>query len=128
MNKEMKCCNGLGLFGKCGRGTKKGCTGAHCKCMNIGNSCPNMHYVDCFEHYIHIEFVEEVNQPQSMDIKKAVEILQKELRKDKGFYYAYQANIAVAMQDAYKEVSDKEDIHRISNIGASKFLDLFISQ
>jgi len=54
----MKCCGGLGLFGKCGRGTKKGCSGIHCKCMQP--DCPNMHYVDCFAHYIHVEY----NEPQ----------------------------------------------------------------
>lgn len=64
---------------------------------------------------------------EQITIKKAAEQLQEELRNDKDLYYAYQANIAVAMQDAYKEVSDKEDIHRISNIGAKNFLDLFIS-
>ena len=52
----MKCCGGLGLMGKCGRGTKKGCNGVHCKCME--DACGNMHYVDCFEHYIHLEHVE----------------------------------------------------------------------
>lgn len=52
---EMKCCGGLGSFGKCGRGTKKDCKGLHCRCMS--KDCPNMHYVDCYEHYIHVEHV-----------------------------------------------------------------------
>lgn len=51
--KKMLCCGGLGLMGKCGRGTKKGCRGVHCKCMQ--NDCHNLHYVDCWEHYIHVE-------------------------------------------------------------------------
>lgn len=49
----MKCCEGLGYFGKCGRGLKKGCPEAHCKCTE--KDCKEMHYVDCFEHYIHVE-------------------------------------------------------------------------
>lgn len=53
---EKKCCGGLGLFGKCGRGTKTGCKGIHCRCM--GKDCTNMHYVDCLEHYIHVEHIE----------------------------------------------------------------------
>ena len=48
-----KCCNSASPFGKCGRGEKDGCQGIHCKCM--GDGCPNMHYVDCRQHYIHIE-------------------------------------------------------------------------
>lgn len=62
---EMKCCGGLGPFGKCGRGTKKGCTGAHCRCME--QSCPNMHYIDCFEHYIHWEHPEPKPPKQSIE-------------------------------------------------------------
>ncbi len=52
------CCGGLGDFGKCGAGMRKGCTGVHCKCMEKG--CPNMHYMDCFEHYIHVEYIPKV--------------------------------------------------------------------
>lgn len=58
-NSETKCCGGLGLFGKCGRGTKKPCSGLHCKCMNLKGECPDMHYLDCYEHYIHVEHVED---------------------------------------------------------------------
>lgn len=58
MEEERKCCGGLGLFGKCGRGQRKGCTGAHCRCME--KDCPNMHYIDCYEHYIHVEYVPNV--------------------------------------------------------------------
>lgn len=28
----------------------KKCTGAHCRCMNIGGQCSNMHYAECVEH------------------------------------------------------------------------------
>ena len=55
---EKLCCGGLGPFGKCGRGMKVPCPGGHCKCMNISNTCSEMHYVDCKQHYIHVEHVE----------------------------------------------------------------------
>ena len=48
-----KCCGSSAAFGKCGRGEKDGCTGIHCKCMQ--NGCTNMHYVECKQHYIHVE-------------------------------------------------------------------------
>lgn len=68
MNKEMKCCAGTGTFGNCGRGTKKlidgtDCIGVHCRCMQ--KDCFNMHYVDCYKHYIHIEKVDPEFQPTS---------------------------------------------------------------
>ena len=58
-----------------------------------------------------------------------VEKLIEELRKDKSngsYYYSWQANIAVAMQDAYRDAEDKTDIHAISNEGAKRFLELLI--
>lgn len=62
-NKETKkCCSGLGPFGNCGRGTREGCMGIHCKCMET--SCSNMHYVDCKQHYIHVEM--ETNKLKSL--------------------------------------------------------------
>ena len=51
--REMKCCGGLGPFGNCGRGKILGCNGLHCKCMR--QECSAMHYVDCRQHYIHVE-------------------------------------------------------------------------
>jgi len=60
-----------------------------------------------------------------------IEKLIEELRKDKSegsYYYSWQANIAVAMQDAYDDAGDKTDIHKISNDGAKRFLDLLIRQ
>ena len=58
-----------------------------------------------------------------------IEKLIEELKKDKSncsYYYSWQANIAVAMQDAYSDAEDKTDIHAISNEGAKRFLDLLI--
>ena len=79
MSEEMKCCGGLGLFGRCGRGTRKGCSGLHCRCME--KDCPNMHYVDCYEHYIHVEYV----SPEFYDnqsLTEQVDILAKYIQKN----------------------------------------------
>lgn len=59
------------------------------------------------------------------DIKEAVARLCEELRTDKDYFYSWQANIAVAFQDAYKRLPDK-DIHEISNVAAKDFLNLLI--
>jgi transcription initiation factor IIE alpha subunit len=62
-------------------------------------------------------------------IKYMIEKLIEELKKDKSegsYYYSWQANIAVAMQDAFHRAEDKTDIHKISNEGAKAFLDLLI--
>jgi len=37
----------------CTKGMRKGCNGAHCRCMNLDGECRNMHYVECSEHYKH---------------------------------------------------------------------------
>lgn len=60
-----------------------------------------------------------------------IEELVEALKNDKtqgSYYYSWQANIAVAMQDAYEEAEDKTDIHKISNDGAKRFLDLLIKE
>lgn len=59
------------------------------------------------------------------NLKEAIEVLQKEL-KYTGYYYSWQANIAVAFQDAYERAENKDDIHSISNVAAKSFLDLLI--
>lgn len=59
-------------------------------------------------------------------IQQAVEKLIEELKADESYYYGWQANIAVAMQDAYGEAEDKSDIHAISNEGAKRFLELLM--
>jgi hypothetical protein len=60
-----------------------------------------------------------------------IEKLIEKLKSDSDYRYSWQANIAVAYQDAYhwhKEKTGKEpskdDIHEISNIAANHFLDL----
>jgi hypothetical protein len=56
----------------------------------------------------------------------AVKYLIRALKKDPDYRYSWQANIAVCMQDAYDYANpeDKKDIHKISNDGAQRFLDL----
>jgi hypothetical protein len=54
---EKTCCGTNFPLGKCSRGMRKGCNGSHCKCMDV--KCDNTHYVDCFDHYIHVENAEE---------------------------------------------------------------------
>jgi len=63
-----------------------------------------------------------------MKIQEAIKILQKELKKDEGYFYGWQANIAVAFQDVYHNAKDKKDIHKISNDAAIRFLKLLISE
>lgn len=53
------------------------------------------------------------------------------LKSDKDYHYSWQANIAVAFQDAYHwhetktgKKPTKDDIHEISNVAAKHFLDL----
>jgi hypothetical protein len=59
-------------------------------------------------------------------LSEAVKTLAKALKEDKDYRYSWQANIAVCMQDAYDYANpeDKKDIHKISNDGANRFLDL----
>lgn len=61
-------------------------------------------------------------------IKKLI----KNLRKDKGLYYGYQLNIAMAFYDEYrknkKKYKDRQDIHKISNQAAKNFLNLLIKE
>ena len=63
---------------------------------------------------------------KKIDEGVGVEKLIKELRTSESYYYSWQANIAVAMQDAYADAEDKTNIHKISNEGAHRFLDLLI--
>jgi hypothetical protein len=58
----------------------------------------------------------------------------KALRKDKDFYYSYQANIAMAFKDEYarhkrlKPYLNNNDIHNIANNAAKDFLNLLIKE
>jgi len=61
----------------------------------------------------------------------AVGILAKALREDEGFYYSYQANIAVAFQDEFArsplKYKNRSEVHRISNEAAKNFLNNLIN-
>lgn len=56
-----------------------------------------------------------------------IEKLIEALKEDAEYYYAWQSNIAVAMQDAYSRATDKTDIHKISNEGAKAFLNILLT-
>ncbi|MDD5519166.1 MAG: hypothetical protein PHV98_07435 [Candidatus Omnitrophica bacterium] len=62
----------------------------------------------------------------------AVKWLTWQLRKDKGFYIAYQANIAMAFKDEYSRSVKPEDtqidLHGIANRAADNFMNLWIKR
>ena len=70
-----------------------------------------------------------------MSVVEAVKVLTKALKEDEGFYYSYQANIAVQFQDKWKMavedngvIEANKHIGAISNNAAKAFLDLWIGQ
>lgn len=61
-------------------------------------------------------------------LHEAVETLCAELQADPAYYYSWQANIAVAIQDTFKgHICDKIDIHTLSNEAAKQFLSVLLS-
>lgn len=58
------------------------------------------------------------------NIQDAVGVLRKELKADPDYYYTWQANIAMAFFDEWREDTEKTDIHTLANKGAKRFLDL----
>lgn len=71
----------------------------------------------------------------SAAVNTAVDTLCKALRSDESFYYAYQANIAMAFKDEFwrnihshadLDLMDVETLHIIANQAAKNFLDLLI--
>ena len=66
-------------------------------------------------------------------IKKEVDVLRKALATDEGYFYSWQANIAVQFQDEWQRSANggglpctAEQIHKISNDAAKNFLNLLI--
>lgn len=57
--------------------------------------------------------------------------LVKKLKKDKSYYYSWQANIAMAFFDEFHKVYPAneltKEIHQISNNAAKNFLDMLIN-
>ncbi len=62
-----------------------------------------------------------------MTTQEAVTHLRKALAEDPGYYYSWQANIAVQFQDAIARDLRYKGIHEISNDAAKSFLDLLIN-
>jgi len=62
-----------------------------------------------------------------------IKTLIKHLKKNKDYYYSWQANIAMAFRDEYdkqkriKKNLNSSDIHEIANNGAKNFLNLLIN-
>lgn len=60
-------------------------------------------------------------------VKGAMDIVIKALKEDTGYFYSWQANIAVAFQDEFfrrNTPMTREEIHEISNKAAKDFLIL----
>ena len=74
--------------------------------------------------------------PQWM-VALSVKILTKALREDEGFYYSYQANIAMSFFDEFKRQADTPEItralnlsnincHELCNSAAKNFMNMWI--
>ena len=67
------------------------------------------------------------NKKKETNVSKGVDVLIKALRKDKGLYWAYQSNIAMAFYDAMRDVKmsiSRDKFQEKCNIAARYFLDL----
>lgn len=63
-----------------------------------------------------------------METKDAIDKLIQELKKDSGYYYTWQSNIACAFMDELDRMGYKlPDQHTISNAAAKNFLNNLIS-
>ena len=67
-----------------------------------------------------------------MTVEEALKVLQKALREDGkepgSYYYSWQANIAVCIQDVWNEKKPFVNMYEISNEGAKRFLDLLLRE
>jgi len=63
-----------------------------------------------------------------MNTAEAIQALQKALKEDEGYYQVWQANIAVCIQDVWNKEKPSVDVHKISNEGAKRFLDLLLRE
>ena len=66
-----------------------------------------------------------------MEFQKALKVFQKTLRKDKGLYQSYLANIAMAYFDCANWEKSRDSSakrHAIGNRAAKYFLDLLLQQ
>lgn len=61
--------------------------------------------------------------------KEAVDHLCEQLRNDSGYYYSWQANIAMQFKDACARAGYQfPDLHKLSNEAAINFLNLLVKQ
>ena len=68
-------------------------------------------------------------------VKEAVETLCAALKEDAGYYYSWQANIAMAFKDEYGRAYEKSpimwetdlDLHTVANTAADNFLKQLIN-
>lgn len=58
-----------------------------------------------------------------MEKKSPIEDLRNALIEDEGYYISWQANLAMAFQDAFHRMSNHYGVHTISNIAAKNFLE-----
>lgn len=63
-------------------------------------------------------------------IHKAIDTLQRSLKKDEGYRYSWQANIAMAFYDEFRRSKPKNltQVHEAANKAASNFLDTLCLQ
>jgi len=62
-----------------------------------------------------------------LEFAEAYDIIAKGLREDRGLYYSYQANLAMAFKDECSRMGYKfPDLHIIANEAAKNFLDMWI--
>ena len=74
-----------------------------------------------------MKYVEMVKSDPTL--AEAMRVLKKALKADPGYYYAWQANIAMQFQDEYsrhKGYKSRAVLHEISNKAAMNFLNLLI--
>jgi hypothetical protein len=62
-------------------------------------------------------------------MKLVIDKLTEHLRKDEGYYYAWQANIAMAFYDEFRRSKPKNltQVHKTANEAAKNFLDMLIN-
>lgn len=78
-------------------------------------------------------------EKQAIPLSSCVSRLCEELKKDEGYYYSWQANIAMAFKDEISNKGDKgevngwegymitsEQLHKIANQAAKNFLDVLV--
>lgn len=84
--------------------------------------------------YKNIKFERGTDPMKAMDLgvtlERSIQKLGSELKEDPEYFYAWQANIAMAFFDEYrrnnKKYKNRDDLLKISNEAAKNFLSLII--